>query len=365
MAKTQIITYRYRVKDGGNSNRRALLRQARGVNRIWNYCCEVDKLAQSRYKAGLHVKRPSAFDLANLCRGITKELGVHSDTVDAVCKKFVDARSQCFPKTPRFRSYRRSLPWIPFSNFSRPAKINGKSIVVMKRHYRLWFDRPIPDDATLKSWSFSTDARGRWYINIAIEISVSVGAARGAVGVDLGLKTLATLSTGEEIQTPAFYRKAEKKLALYQRRNQKKRARALHAKIANQRKHFLHVATTKIAREFSEIYVGDVSPSRLSKTNMAKSIGDAGWAMLRSMLSYKAIKLGGVMRIVPERMTSQTCSCCGALPDTRPKGIAGLGMRHWDCSECGAVHNRDHNAALNILRVGLERQPPLVGITAI
>ncbi len=354
------LTYRYRVKDGSASTRRALRAQARAVNFVWNFCCQIDREAHARWKAGRDVKRPSAFDLAKLCRGITKELGIHSDTVDAICRKFADARQACFPKTPRFRSKKRSLDWIPFSNFKRPAKMEGGRLTVMRRCYRLWLSRDIPDNAIPKTFEFSTDSRGRWYVNIQIEVpEAEKREIISEVGVDLGLKTLASISNGDKIEMPAFYRKAQQQLGIFQRRGQKSRARALAAKVANQRKHFLHVASTRLVREHDRIVVGDVSPSKLSKTKMAKSIYDAGWTMLRTMLLYKAMARGAVVEIVSERHSSATCSACGAR--SGPKGIAGLRVREWCCEECGIVHDRDTNASLNIL-LGAERRPPAAGI---
>ena len=83
------------------------------------------------------VRRPRAFDLATLCRGVTKELGIHSDTVDAVCRKFVGARDACFPKTPSLRSFKKNLDFVPFSNFKRPAKLEGGKLTVLGRNYYL------------------------------------------------------------------------------------------------------------------------------------------------------------------------------------------------------------------------------------
>jgi IS605 OrfB family transposase len=175
------------------------------------------------------------------------------------------------------------------------------------------------------------------------------------VGIDLGLRELATFSTGDKIVIPQFYRKSEQRLATAQRaRKTPKRVRAIHAKIANRRKDFLHKTSTKLAQEYGLIVIGDVSPSKLAKTRMAKSVLDAGWADLKRMLSYKSIRNGGSTLEVSEAYTTQVCSCCGALPDGRPKGIADLGIREWTCSDCGAVHNRDVNAARNILRIGLD-----------
>ena len=357
-----IITHRYRVKDASSGTRNALRRQARAVNFVWNFLCETDRKATSDWKAGRNVKRPSGFDLASLCRGVTKELGIHSDTVDAICRKFADARQACFPKTPRFRSYKRSLDFVPFSNFKRPAKLDGERLTVLGRAYRLWLSRTIPVDGKPKTFEFSTDARGRWYVNIQVELPEADCRNGDAVGVDLGLKDIAALSTGEKIAAPRIYRAEEKRLALFQSRGQTVRARALAAKIANRRKHFLHVATTKLVDRFARIYVGDVNAKKLMSTNMAKSVSDASWTALRTMLVYKSRMRGGLCEIVSERCSSQTCFHCGAMPEGRPRGIAGLGVRSWHCDDCGSLLDRDVNAARNILKIGSERRPPAAEI---
>ena len=314
----------------------------------------------------MKVRRPTSFDLIKLTTGVSQKLGIHSDCVGAVCQKFIDARNAIFPKTPRFRSGKRNLDWIPVTTFQRSAKMDKGIFTFMKRRYRVWQTRSIPTAGNPKSWEFSTDSRGRWYINIQIEMpEPEKREAISGVGIDLGLKTLATISNGDKIEMPAFYRKAQEKLATFQRRGQKSRARALHAKIANQRKHFLHVVSTNIVRQHDRIVVGDVSPSRLGKTKMAKSIYDAGWTMLRTMLQYKSIATGAVCEIVSERMTSQVCSCCGIVSSNSPKGMGGLGIRVWECDGCGTLHDRDINAAINILKFGAEHRPPAVGIKAV
>lgn len=360
-----IRTFKYRLKDGIRSTKRALRSQARAVNFVWNYCCQVDREAQARWSAGRHVKRPTAFDLINLCAGVCRDLGLHSDCISAICQKFSEARWATFPKTPRFRSFKRSLDWIPVSRFAKAAAISNNVLIFQKRRYHFWHSRPIPDGGKLKAWSLSSDSRGRWYLNIAVDAPAEESRQTvREVGVDLGLKTLATLSTGIKIEMPAFYRRSEGHLARFQRFGMKRRARALAAKIANQRKDFLHKVSTKIVADFDRIVVGDVSPSQIGKTRMAKSVHDAGWAALKSMLQYKAITQGAVVEIVNERWTSQTCSSCGVIPASSPKGRGALGIRRWDCSGCGASHDRDVNAAMNILKVGAERRPPAVGILA-
>jgi putative transposase len=356
-------TFKYRVKDGGASTKRALRAQARAVNLVWNYCCQIDREACTRWKAGRVAKRPSGFDLIKLCTGVSRELGLHSDTIGAVCQKFTDARQATFPRTPRFRSYKRNLDWIPVTTFQRAARFENGVLTFMKRRYHVWHSRPLPEDGKAKAWSLSTDARGRWYVNICIELpEVAKRQGNRPIGVDLGLKTLATMSDGSKIEMPAFYRRGEQELARLQRFGLTSRARSLAAKVANQRKHFLHVESTRLVETYDRIVVGDVNASKLAKTKMAKSVLDAGWSTFRSMLQYKAIARGAEVIVVNERMTSQTCSCCGTIPASSPKGMGALGIRRWVCSDCGTDHDRDVNAAQNILGVGLERQPPAVEI---
>jgi putative transposase len=91
---------------------------------------------------------------------------------------------------------------------------------------------------------------------------------------------------------------------------------------------------------------------------MAKSVHDAGWSMLRNTLSYNSIAAGGVMRVVAERYSSQTCSGCGCIPASSPKGLSAVGVRQWRCDECGTLHDRDINGVRNIEIAGGGTSPP-------
>lgn len=326
------------------------------VNFVWNYCCETTREAQRR-----GAKWPTEFDLNNLMAGSSKELGLLSGTLFAVSRYFADSR-QAARKCPSWRSRKGgSLGWIPLKD-RRDFRIRPDgAVVLMKRTYRLWHSRTLPADAKIKSASFNEDARGRWYFNTVIEVAEAAPKIGAPVGIDLGLKDLATLSDGRKIETPAFYRQHETRLALAQQRGQKRRVRALHAKVSNCRRHFLHVHSTWIVREHGRVIVGDVSAGQLKQTKMAKSVSDAGWSMFRTMLQYKCLKAGASFEVVNEAWTTQACSDCGSIGG--PKGIAGLGMREWRCEDCGASHDRDVNAARNIL-LGAERRPPDVGMAA-
>ena len=172
-----------------------------------------------------------------------------------------------------------------------------------------------------------------------------------SVGIDLGLKDFATLSNGEKIEARQIYRGAEVQLAVAQRANNKRRVKAIHAQIANRRKDFLHKLSTELVKNNGAIFVGDVNAAGLAKTKMAKSVLDAGWSAFRTMLKYKCDHAAVGFDEVSESYSTQECCVCHAR--TGPKGLADLSVRQWVCSGCGAQHDRDTNAAKNILARGL------------
>ena len=143
-------------------------------------------------------------------------------------------------------------------------------------------------------------------------------------------------------------------LGLAQRAKNKSRIKAIHAKIKHRRADALHKYSRKLVNTNAAIFVGNVSSLKLVRTKMAKSVLDASWATLKTMLEYKSAHAGIVFEEVNEAYTTQTCSSCKAISANSPKGRAGLGIREWTC-ECGVTHNRDVNAAKCILAVGLDR----------
>ena len=189
-----------------------------------------------------------------------------------------------------------------------------------------------------------------WYLNLQVEVPEDREHGTGEVGIDLGLKSLASLSTGEKIEAPRLYRRYERVLGIAQRAGRKRRVRAIHTKIANCRKHLLHELSTRLVRENRRICVGKVNSSGLARTSLAKSVLDAGWSQLRSQLRYKAVRHGAEYIEVDQRLSTQVCSACGACGG--PKGREDLVVREWICGGCGARHDRDINSASNILVSG-------------
>jgi len=353
-----ILIYRYRVK----TLLGALNKQARAVNYVFNFCNERQKDAL-RFGRKWH----TGFDLIKLTTGSSKELGLHSDTVNAVCSQYAKSRHQFKRPYLRWRT-KKSTGWIPLAGRSIKETPNGFHF--HGKEYKVFKHRDLPEGAKIKDGSnFSCDRRGNWFINVCIEIpDVATRAPLKGVGIDLGLKSFAVLSNGETVDAERLYRNAEAALATAQRANKTKRVKAIHAKIANKRADFQHKLSSRLVKEFDYIAVGNVSAAGLAKTKMAKSVIDAGWSSFRMKLAYKAVKHGAMCQEVNESFTSQVCSDCGALPDSRPRGIADLGVRNWVCCDCGAVHDRDVNGAKNILnkfRFPVERDRPVEGSLAL
>ena len=343
-------TLRLRIKD---KHARVLSAMAREVNQVWNFCNETSRRAIRERHQWL-----SGYDLQKLTNGYSKCDGIHigSPTVQQVCEDYAKARKQFKKAKLRWRvsnpqSSKYSLGWIPFK--ARALQYKAGQIAFAGQKFSLWDSYGLAD-YELRAGSFSEDSRGRWYLNVVVKVQAKGSSATASVGIDLGLKEVAVASNGQRIEG-RFYRKLEADLGIAQRAHKKRRVKAIHAKIANQRKDALHKFSTALVRENAAIFVGDVASSKLVKTKMAKSTLDAGWASLKTMLEYKSHQAGIVFEVVSESYSTQTCSCCGAIPASSPKGRAGLGIREWVCSECGAEHDRDVNAAKNILAAGHRR----------
>ena len=333
------LTYKFRLRDTSNSE---LERQARVVNFVWNFCEETQRHALKWGKSW-----PTGYDLQNLTAGSSKTLDVHSHTIQQVCQRYDHSRKINKKRSLRWRG-KKSLGWVPFGSWH--VVYRAGSFWFRGHEYKAWVSRDLQEGQKFGAGSFNQDSRGRWYINLPVDAASANPAPCKAIGVDLGLKDLASLSDGSKIENPRWYSAMQDYLAFAQRAKKKKQVKIIGAKIANQRKDFLHKTSASIAANNGLIVVGNVSSSKLSQTKMAKSVLDAGWSAFRTQLRYKAIRHGGQYIEVSEAHTTQTCSQCGSIEG--PRGLKGLGIREWTCG-CGAIHDRDTNAAKNILRRGL------------
>lgn len=314
------------------------------VNFVWNFCNQSNSERWGKFR-----KTFSNYDLHKLTAGCAKDLGLHSQTLQAVCDEYAKAGKQFKKVKLNWRSRKRSLGWVPFK--ASAVKIENDTITYGGRTFRFWLSHPI--DGKVRFGSFAQDSKGHWFVNLVIESKPETRSQTGKeVGCDLGLKTIATLSDGVELSRENLTRRFEEQLAIAQRAKKKRRVTAIHAKIRNKRKDWNHKATTRLVRTYDKIVVGNVSSKKLMKTRMAKSVADAGWLDFKTMLEYKAVSLGCVVKEVNESFSTVTCSDCKER--TGPKGQADLRVREWVCSSCGSMHLRDVNAAKNILSFSVQ-----------
>jgi putative transposase len=324
------------------------------VNQVWNFSNAASYKA-ARPFAGTG-KWLSAFDLDKLTAGATEYFDrIGSETIQRVNSEFVIRRKQFKRARLRWRvsqGAKRSLGWVPFK--AAQLKRKGKFLRFSGKVFRV-FERELLDEVTWKSGCFAQDAVGDWWLCLPVEREASQSVAqKEAVGLDLGLKDTVATSDGDKLQAGHFYRSIEQKIASAQRRGHKRQAKRLYRTAARRRKDALHKFSRKIVSEYQTIKIGDVSSLKLARTRMAKSVLDAGWGMLKTQLQYKGQQAGRRVIIVDERDSTRTCSRCKVLAG--PTGLDMLAVRTWVCSACGVTHDRDVNAARNILSAG--RSPP-------
>jgi IS605 OrfB family transposase len=337
-------TVKIRIKD--STSAKHLRQMAQAVNYVWNYCNEI-----SLYAIRYNSEWLSGFDLQKLTKGVGKDLGINSTTVQEICSEYALRRKKAKKRKLRWRG-RKSLGWIPFK--STGITFKDGNAYYSGQELKLFQPERLPEKGDYGSGDLCEDSRGRWYLCVSVDYEVEVSEVSGQVGIDLGLKSTATLSNGQKVSNGRYYRMMERKLGKAQQGRKKRQARGIHAKIRNKRMDDLHKASTKIVEENKFIVVGKLSAKKLAKTKLAKSINDAGTTMFKTMLKYKASARQRWYVEVDETNTTRTCSGCRAIPASAPKGLKGLSC------ECGAIHDRDINAALNILRIGRDALAPEV-----
>ncbi|WP_460806459.1 RNA-guided endonuclease InsQ/TnpB family protein [Micromonospora zhanjiangensis] len=261
---------------------------------------------------------------------------------------------------PRFRSRKDSRQAIRFTRNSRFKVLdNGKLRLPKVGDLDVRWSRTMPSDPS--SVTIIKDAAGRYFASFVVQTNEdeTLPPVEPELGIDLGLTHFAVMSDGTKVTAPKFLRRAARKLKRLQQdvsrkqrgsQNRKKAvvkvARA-HARVADTRRDWQHKLSTTIIRENQAVYVEDLCVVGLGRTRLAKSVHDAGWASFTGMLEYKAARYGRTFgRIDRFAPTSQTCSTCGRLDGPKP-----LSVRSWACP-CGAVHDRDVNAAINVLAQG-------------
>ena len=261
---------------------------------------------------------------------------------------------------PRFKSRKDSRQSIRFTANSRFKILEDHRLRLPKvGDVEVRWSRGLPSAPT--SVTVIKDPAGRFFASFVVEVTPQPLPDTGIeCGIDLGLGHFAVLDDGTKVSAPRFLRRAEKKLNRSQReltrkqtgsRNREK-ARATvaraYARVADARRDFHHKLSTRIIRENQAVTVEDLAVKGLARTRLAKSVHDAGWSAFVGMLEYKAKRYGRQFHKIGRwEPTSQVCSACGVKDGPKP-----LNVREWTCKGCGAVHDRDVNAARNILALG-------------
>ncbi len=298
---------------------------------------------------------------------------VHSQVLQNVTQR-VDLAFQSFfrrvkegaddPGYPRFKQFGR-YDSIAYPQYGNGVRLEGDRLIVSKiGALQVVLHRPI--EGTPKTVTLTRSRTGKWYVALSCETEARpLPPTEHITGVDVGLVSFATLSNGEQIENPRFYRKDEADLKRVQKRkdaaknaqdwieNTKQKAllAKIHERIANRRSDFAHKRSRELVNQYQVIVFEDLAPLEMGVRRgcgMRKSIMDVAWSQFVSMTVGKAAEAGRTVILVNPRDTSKMCSHCGELVEKK------LSERTHTCPHCGLVMDRDKNAALNILQRGLQ-----------
>ncbi len=299
---------------------------------------------------------------------------VYSQVLQQVCQRVDWAFEAFFGRVkakngkagfPRYKGQNR-YDSITYPQFSNGCRLDDKGLRLSKIGcIRIVQHRPL--DGIPKSCNITRTATGKWFASISCDIGDAPEKINSgtAIGIDVGLNSFAVTSDGEHVDNPRFFRKEEKALAKAQRKwdavkkrpktdtvreKRRKAVARVHERIRNKRHDLAHQQARKMVNRHGFIATEKLEAQKMQKNRrLSKSIGDAAWSLFRHCLEYKAEEAGIGFKAVDPKYTSQTCSGCGRV-EKKP-----LSQRWHEC-QCGVSLDRDHNAAINILTLGLQRQ---------
>jgi len=302
-------------------------------------------------------------ELCHVYSQVLQNVAVRVDLAfDAFFRRVKSGETPGFPRVKGEGYDSFTYPQSGFGFYQGKLRLSKIGDIAIRQH------RPI--DGTIKTCTVRR-VRHKWYVCLSCEVGPELlPPSEEQVGIDVGLKTFAALSNGDNIANPRFFRRDEKALAkaqrklakqvrgsqksLHKRRKAKKVVSRIHERIRNRRHDFVHQAARRIVNRFGVIAVEKLNVKGMVKRNpknrcLAKSISDASWSMFRNVLSQKAERAARVYAEINPAYTSQTCSGCGRIAKK------SLSQRQHDCPMCGLSLDRDTNAAINILSVGQYR----------
>jgi len=354
----------HRIELDPNNRQARYLARAAGIARFsYNWGLENWGKQYAVWKADPKLPKPNEGALRRLLNAIKDEQfpwmrEVTKNAPQMALIQLGQAFENFFKGRARYPTFRRKGRDDRFTLTNDQFRVEGKRIRIPKLGW-LRMHETLRFTGRIVSASISRRA-DRWYASITVDIADAIlpsAENQGPVGIDLGVTTLATLSTGETFAGPKALRTLLDRLRRLSRRLSRKakgsrnRAKArmklakLHARIANLRRDSLHKLSTNITRRFHTIGIEDLNvKGMLGNRCLSRAIGDMGFGELRRQLEYKAAQCGGRVVVVDRWCpSSKTCSSCGYLLD-----VLELGARSWRCPGCGTLQDRDLNAAINL-----------------
>lgn len=308
---------------------------------VYNWACR--KIDQDSKDNRYH----SEFDLQKMLFGHSEKMGIPCHTLRGVASRAHTAWTRYFKKIsgrPKLKGVRNKLRSIPFTDPIKKPKNNSIRLVGIGN---VRFVKQALPDAKIKCGAI-VKKRSGWYLFLFLDCDhkFPVRPTTEKIGIDFGFSSLLTLSNGEKIENPRELRKGERRLSQAIRGSKHNQSSRIFERQANRRRDRNHKISRLLVHRFQAIYYGADNLAALTK-RFSKSIAEAGHGQLIRYLTYKCRTGGRELVPINSKFTTKTCSSC--LVQSGPTGLSKLEVRNWECASCGKAHDRDINAAVNIL----------------